>query len=186
MCPNCVHGHPPHPRCLSSVSCLPFIPVHAGPRRPRGDRAVVSTLHKLSDGTQVSRSTNWCQEPPAPLGLLLQSQLGPTPGATLEGCRQKEAMFILLWLFGSLRAGRALLFQLLEAGGTWPKQGTCTRPEPQDLEHRFSCTPISQDRKGDSERGSACPRLHGELLGIAEPGILACLAILPTTTPSPS
>lgn len=81
---------------------------------------MVPTLEKFSGWARVSRGANWCQAPPAPLGLLPRSQLAPSPGATQEGFREGEAMFILLLLVGSQELGvvRSLLPQLGTLGAS--------------------------------------------------------------------
>lgn len=141
------HSRPPGHRVLNStcaradacVLCPASLssPIHARPWRPRGGGAVVPTLEELPDGAQVCRGTNWCQKPPAPLGLLLQRQLAPVPKGNPGGLQARGSNVYTPLAYWCTRtgAGEHSFPSCGGAGSTWPKQETCTWPKPQDRGH---------------------------------------------------
>lgn len=115
---------------------------------------MVPTPDELPGCAQVSRGINWCQAPLAPMGPLSQSQLALSPRATQEGCRQGEAMFTFLQFISSRELG-TLRKHSFHSGWELGALGL----GPQDLAWGCSSTPISQNRKGDSQRQCALPKV---------------------------
>lgn len=166
-----MHGHRPghlSPGCPSPSSQLMLGPGDSEMIEPRSPRP-----EELPGWTQVSRNTNWCQAPPAPLGLLQLSQLAPSPGQPRRAAgKGGNAHTPSACQF--TRTGRALLPQLLGVRGTWPQKG--------------SCTTILYDRKGDSKR-SACPShtvTFQVLLSLESWSVLLCPFDHPKSSPCAS
>lgn len=102
--------------------CLPSSQLMLGP----GDSEMIRSQgppcpEELPGWTQVSRNTNWCQAPPAPLGLPPTEPAGSSPRANQE-LRAGEAVATLLQLVSLQELEKRFFLGCWELGALAPER----------------------------------------------------------------